>query len=242
MYPGCLYLRSLSMGRDCSVNCGTKERLDQKKTVKLNPERPDRSPQARPNNTADGYREFTGGVLRERRGRSGTCRLVACQCFKSIFTTYWRRLHIPNCQRTRRRYQLAPPALPHRTPFQQACTGPRERIFEVIGTDPQGIAEAAGPLGNDVLAEDDGRTLLLHRGQYHDLGFLQVAVAVEAPQHHPPADVVGSQPRQIDGRPYGERLAAGHRARRRGAACFDEPPPGPRLAELRRSARPFSHG
>ena len=49
------------------------------------------------------------------------------------------------------------------TPFEQAGTRASEGVFAVIGTDPECIAQPAGPLRYNFLAEDRHRAMLLDR-------------------------------------------------------------------------------
>ena len=128
--------------------------------------------------------------------------------------------------------------LPHGAPFQQAGARPGERIVVVVGADAQGVAQPSGPFRHDVLAETPPPPLLLDRGQHDHLGFFQVAVGIDAADHHLRAHVVGRQTRQVDGGAQWRPASAGHRSRS-ARPGIHKPHPVPHLADARVPARPF---
>src|ERR1039458_3188315 len=68
------------------------------------------------------------------------------------------------------------PDLSDRTPFEQIGARPRNRIVEMVGTDPQRVAQAAGSSRQDLLAENRNRAMLFHWPQHDHLGIGQVSI------------------------------------------------------------------
>ena len=101
-----------------------------------------------------------------RRGLRGNAQRrstnkFAARCYKYSSTTDAGRLHVPFVQIEFQAGRRGP--LPHRAPLQQASAGARHGVLEVVGADPQGIAEPPCPFGYNVFAKNRHGALLLHR-------------------------------------------------------------------------------